>query len=193
MDVRRQVPEAFLHAVEPGKRAEHGEVGRPDMGGDELRLRTGFQRQLQQVPAVQAQNGSAVRVDVPDGGQAGGQLVRRFERPQQDQVAALVNRADLSGDGKARLRAGRESGQAQLFAQYIQALLRGDKLFLELGAPGGVRKVARTQQRDPLAACPPVQVRRVAVPAGGPGKTGVYMQVGNVHVGALRYRYLFLL
>ena len=35
------------------------------MGGDELRLRAARQGQLQQVPAVQAQNGPAVGADVP--------------------------------------------------------------------------------------------------------------------------------
>ena len=56
VDVRRQIAKARFDAVEPGKSAEHGEMGRPDMRGDELGFRTGLQRQFQQVAAVQAQD-----------------------------------------------------------------------------------------------------------------------------------------
>ena len=80
MDVAGQIPEALLHGIEAGEGAKQSEVGRPDVSGDEFRVRAGVQGQLQQVPTVQPQNGPSVGVDVADGLQPGGELVRRLQR-----------------------------------------------------------------------------------------------------------------
>ena len=63
----------------------------------------------------------------------------------------------------------------------INAVARGHKLLFQLGAPGGVGKVARAQQTDPLASCIQVEMGRIAVPAGGAGKAGMNVEVGNIH------------
>lgn len=89
MDLVRQVPKALLDGVKAGEGTEHGKVGRPDMGGDEFGLWAGLQGQLQQIPAVQPQNGAAVRVDVADGLQPDGQFFRRFQAGEEDQVVHL--------------------------------------------------------------------------------------------------------
>ena len=63
------------------------------MGGDKLRLRTGIQRQLQQVPAIQPQNGAAVGADIAHRLQAGGQLLCRLQGGEENQVVDLAGPA----------------------------------------------------------------------------------------------------
>ena len=186
----RQVVKAGLHGVEPGKGAEHGEVGRPDVGGDELRVRAGLQRQLQQVPAVQAQDGPPVGVDVADGLQPGGELIGGLQGGEQDQVVdlpgpavPLVDGADLPGDDEPGRLAAHAAGQPQLRPQGVHALPGGDQLLLQLRPPGGMGEVPRAQQPDALPAGPPVQMGQVAVPAGGPGEAGVDVEIGDIHGG----------
>ena len=188
VDVAGQIPEALLHGVKAGEGAEQGEVGRPDVSGDELRVRAGVQGQLQQVPAVQAQNGPPVGVDVADGLQPGGELVRRLQRGQQDQVVdlpgfavALVDAADLPGDDEPGRLARGGVRQAQILAQGVDALSGGHQLLPQLGAPGGVGEVPGAHQTDALSPGPPVQVGQISILAGGPGKAGVDVEVGNVH------------
>ena len=79
------------------------------MGGDKLGLRAGIQSQLQQVPAVQSQDGPPVGVDVAGGLQPGGQLIGRLQGGQKDEVmdltglaVAFIDTADLAGDHKQR-------------------------------------------------------------------------------------------
>ena len=90
MDVRGQVVKAFLHAVKARECAEHGKVRRPDVRGDELRVRTGVQRQLEQVTAVHAEDGAAVRMDIAHRLEPRGQFVRRLQAGQQNQVVHLA-------------------------------------------------------------------------------------------------------
>ena len=182
MDVGRQVAEAGLQGVEAGEGAEHGEVGRPDMGGDELRVGADLQRQLQQVPAVQPQNGTAVGVDVADGLQPGGQLVRRLQGREQNDVVDLpglsvlfVDGADLAGDDEPGRFAGSGVRQAQGLPEGIDALSGGDQLLPQLRPPGGMGEVPGAQQLDALPPGPPVQMGCVAVMAGGAGEPGVDM------------------
>ena len=52
MNIGRHIPKARFHRIEAGKRAEHGKMRRPDMRGDEDRLRADIHRDLQQVTAV---------------------------------------------------------------------------------------------------------------------------------------------
>ena len=193
VDMGRQVGKAPLDGVKAREGPEHGEVGGPDVGGDKLSLRAGLQGQLQQVPAVQTQNGPPVGVDVADGFQPGGQLVRRLQIGQEDQVVdlsglsvPLIDGADLPGDHEPWGLSAHTAGQAQVLPQGIDPLPRRDQLLLQLGAPDRVGKVPRPQQLNALAPGPPVQVGQVAVPAGGPGEAGVNVEIGNVHGGVLQ-------
>ncbi len=65
-DVRRQIAVALLHRVEARLRAQDGEPGRPDVGGDQIGVRPALQGDLQQVPRVEPEDGPAVRVEVAD-------------------------------------------------------------------------------------------------------------------------------
>lgn len=78
------------------------------MSWNELRLRAGVQGQLQQIPAVQPEDGPAVGADVPDGLQLGGQQVRRLQRGEKDKVMdlpglsiPLIDGADLTSDDES--------------------------------------------------------------------------------------------
>ena len=77
------------------------------MGGDEDGFWAGFQGDLQEVPAVQPQDGPPIGVDVADGLQPPGEGVRRLQAGKEDQVVHLagaavflVDVADLPGDDK---------------------------------------------------------------------------------------------
>ena len=70
-DVWGQVAETFLHRIEAGFGAEHRKPGGPDVGGDEVAPGVVFEDNLQQVPAVQAQDGAAIGPDVADALQPG--------------------------------------------------------------------------------------------------------------------------
>ena len=186
VDMAGETAEAAGHGVKAGKGAEESEVGRPDVGGDQLRVRAGLQDQLQQVPAVQAQDGPPVGVDVADGLQPDRRLVRRLQAGEQDQVVdfaglavPLIDAADLPGDQEAgglpRPR------YPQVLPQDVQALFGGKELLAHLLPPGGVGKVAGAADGNALSSGPPVQMGQVAVPAGGTGKAGVDMEISNVH------------
>ena len=184
----RQVPEAFLHRIEPGKRPEEREVRRPDVRRDVHGLRARLQHDLQQVVAVQAEDGPAVAVQVPDGLELLGQGLRLVQARQQQHVvhlprapAALVDRADLAGDDETRLLRLHFRGQAQVLAQAVQSLLRGDEGLAQLCAPGGVRKVARAHDPQALIPRPEVQMRRVAVAAGRAREPRVNVQIRKNH------------
>ena len=84
------------------------------MSWNELRLRAGVQGQLQQIPAVQPEDGPAVGADVPDGLQLGGQQVRR-----------------LAGNGPARLQNRRSAEGYFVLASTWYDFLRDNKNVLE--------------------------------------------------------------
>ena len=158
------------------------------MGGDEFGLWAGLQGQLQQIPAVQPQNGAAVRVDVADGLQPDGQFFRRFQAGEEDQVVhlprppvALVDAADLPGDHETGGGPGRSPLHCQPLPQGIDPLPRGDQLLPHLRPPSRMGEVPCPYQLDAFAPGPPVQVGQVAVPAGGPGEPGVDMKISNIH------------
>ena len=83
------------------------------MSWNELRLRAGVQGQLQQIPAVQPEDGPAVGADVPDGLQLGGQQVRRLQRGEKDSIKVffayrevlLTSLYDKKPDGQDRTAA----------------------------------------------------------------------------------------
>ena len=188
VDVRRQVVKALLDGVKVGECAKHGKVRRPDVRRDELGLRAGVQRQLEQIAAVETQDWPSVGVDVPDGLQFCGQLVRRLQTGQQDHVVhlarfaiALIDAADLPRYDEQRALFHRTPRQTEFVPQRVHPLARGDQLLFELLAPLRVGEVPSANHLDALAPCGELQVRGVAVLAGGTGKAGVYMQVGNVH------------
>ena len=188
MDVTRQVAEALLHRIKAGEGAEHGKVGRPDVCGNKLRIRAGLQRQLQQVTAVQPQDGAAVGADIAHGLQAGGQFVRRLQRGQQDQIVdlpglavALVDAADLPRDHKPRGLARGGVREAQIPPQGVDPFSGGNELLPQLRAPGGMGEIPGSHHLDPLPPGPPAQVRQIALLAGGAGKPGVDVKIGNVH------------
>src|SRR5699024_2191695 len=145
--------------------------------GDELRVRAGVQRQLEQVAAVQTEVEAAARPDVADGLEPRGELVRCLNPGQEDHVmylprpaVALVDRADLARDHKARRVSRLGVRQAVRLFERIYALPCGFELLMQLCAPRGMGEVARPDKADALAARPPVQVGRVAVAAGRAGK-----------------------
>ena len=152
------------------------------MGGDELCLRACLQCELQQIPAVQAENGPAVGADISNGLQPGGKLVCGLQTGQKNDIVhlarfstALVDRAYLARHHKARGWPRCRSGQAQLFFQPVYALSRWLKVLPQLLAPCGVGKIPCAHQPNALAAGPKIEMRRVAVPAGGARKAGMDM------------------
>ena len=137
VDVRGQVVKAVLHRIKARERAKHGKMRRPDVRGDELRIPAGIQRQLEQVAAVQPEDGAAVRPDVADCLEPRGELVRRLEAGQEDHVmylarlaVALIDRADLARDYKARPIPRRGVRQAVLFFECVYALPHGFELLV---------------------------------------------------------------
>ena len=61
-----------------------------------------------------------------------------------------------------------------------------DGLLPQLRAPGWMGEIACPHQGNAFAACPPIQVGQVAVPAGRPGKAGVNVKVCKIHGVTLR-------
>ena len=191
MDVRGQFLKAFLQGIKAGKGSEQGKMRGPDMGRHEHGLRTGLQGQFQQIMAGQAQNGPPVGVDVADGLQPPGQLLRLLQPRQQDQAVdlpglsvLLVNGADLPGDHKSGLLLSRNlpAGDPVLFFQPVQPLLRRLQLFFQFLPPGGMGKISRSQVTDALPCRLIGQHLRISVFAGGPGETGMYVQIRNFRV-----------
>ena len=188
MDIGRHVPKALLDGIKARKRAKQGKMGRPDMGGDQHGLRAGLQGNLHQVPAVQAQNGPSVRVQVADGLQPEGELLRRLQGGQQDHIMNLagapvlfVDGADFPGYHKARSRlpASCNIRQPPVRLQPVKAFFRRFHRLRQQRPPGRMRKVARAHQANPLPARPQVQVFRQAFPACGPGIFGMDMQIAD--------------
>ena len=129
-DVTGEVAETFLDGVKARESPQQGKVRRPDVRGDEHGLRACFQRHLQQVAAIQAENRPAVGMKVADALQPRGEPFRRFERRHEDDVVylaraavLLVNGADLGAEDKTRLSLDL-AGQAQRFFQGKHALAR---------------------------------------------------------------------
>ena len=191
MDMGRQVPEAVLDPVEAGIGPEQRKVGRPDMGGDEHRPGADIQGDFQQIPGVQPQDGPAVGMKVAHLLQPQGQGLRLLKAGEKNQAVHLahptvpfINRADFPRDHKADrdLPARRQAVQAAaVLPQAIEALLGGDQLLCQLLPPAGVGEIAGAHHLDPLAPGPPIQQLRDENPAGGAGKVGMDMQIGNKH------------
>ena len=201
-DVGAQVPVAVVDGVEARLRAQRGEPGRPDMGGNEIGAGVRFQGDLQQVPGIEAQDRASVRVQVADPRQAVHHPLRRVEAGGVDQVVDLARLVELLVDGRDLDRehephrapaapAGRRKplldGPLQIRPQAEQPRLRGHELFLQLGPPRRMGEVAGGDDADALLARPDGQMLEIAVPAGRAGVLGVDVQIGvEGHVPGFR-------
>ena len=154
---------AFLQRGKLGKFPEHRKMGRPDMGRNKDRVRTGVHGHLQKIPAVHAQNGPSVAVQVAHGFQPMGQLLRLVQPGQQDDVMhlpglaiLLIDGADLPGYHKADgvSPAGHAGRQGKLLPQCVYTASGRLQHFPELRPPDGMGKVPRAYQPDALAARP---------------------------------------
>ena len=200
-DVRREVSVAVVDGVEARLRAERGEPRRPDMGGDEVRVRSRLQGDLQQVPGVEPQDRPPVRVQVADPGQAVHYPVRRIEIRGVDQVVDLPRPVELLVDGRdldrehephggplapARGRQTFLDRPFQIRPQAEQSRLRRHELLLQLRPPRRMREVPGGDDADPLLAGPQGQVLEVAVPARRSRVLRMHVQVGvERHAAAL--------
>ena len=175
-------------------------MGRPDVGGNINGFGAAFQHDFQQVAAVQAQDGAAVAVQVADGFQPVGQVFRRVQPRQDDHVmhlaglsVPLVDGADFPRHHKAgRFRAGNLAGQGVFVPEPIHAFPVLRQHFPQFLPPFGMGEIPGTHQADALVPRPQIQVRRVALAAGGPGVFGMDVQIGNLHIGPFLFAFVFL-
>ena len=184
VDIQGQIPKTFFHRIKSGKGSQKGKMRRPDMGGNQHALRTGVQKDFQQIPAVQPQNRPSVRMDIPDGFQPGRQPVRLLKPRQQNHIVNLphfavflVNGTDFSGDNKKGLfaPAGLPVLQPIFLFQPVQTVPGLFQLFLQFPTPVRMGKIPRSHHPDSFSLRPESQMFRVAFLAGGPGKPGMNM------------------
>ena len=192
-DVGGKVVEAVLQPVETGLGAEQGEPRRPDMGRDEHGLGADIQRHLQQVAGVQAQDGTAVGMQVAHQLQPLRKAVGIVQRGHEDQVVdfahlalTLVDGADLGLEQEERpvgIRRCLPLQKVQLLRRAGQAVqaagLVAHQLLAQLVPPLRVGEIAGAQHVDALAAGPGSQMPGRELFAGGAGKAGMDVQVGD--------------
>ena len=186
-----KIPEAVLQPVKAGTGAKEGKMGGPDVGGHQLPLGGDLQQQLQQVPAVQLQDGPPVGVKVAAQGlQPGRQPAGLLQAGQEEQAVDLAGAAVLFVDGadlprhqEEGVRPGGRPRQPQLGTEGVDPLPGGNQLPGKLLPPGRMGAVPGAHQADALPAGPPVQMGQVTVPAGGPGIAGMDVQIGQIHGG----------
>ena len=92
-----------------------------------------------------------------------------------DFILFLINRTDLACNDKTRLHG---CGRCRIlysisFLQHIQPILRRFQLLPQFLPPGRMCEVTCADYLDPLPARPEIQIFRRAVPAGGPGISGM--------------------
>ena len=197
MNLARQIRKAFFDGIESGKRAKEGEVRRPDMRRNEDGLRAGLQRDLQQIAAVQSENGTPIRMDVPDQLQPARKRIRSVETWQQDHIVhlarfavSLIDRADFTTDdeaGRFRSAAGIHR-QAQIVLEGIEPLFGRHERLAQRLPPCRMGKVARADQAKTLVASPKIQMRRITGLACGARIMRVNVQIRQVHGVILRKR-----
>src|SRR5215469_3091405 len=110
-----------------------------------------------------------------------------FPRP----LATPVDRRYLRGKHESHLAGAAARGASPqprfgVPAEPEQPWLGGDQVLPQFLGPPRMRKVARADDRDPLAKRPPGEMLEVAVPAAGTGEPGVDVQVGVEHAVAVR-------
>src|SRR6185437_7624511 len=172
-----EVSVAVGDPVEPGLRAEHREPRRPRVGGHQVAAVAAGQRDLEQVPGVQAEDRPAVRGEVSYPREPARYLTRGVQRGRVQQVmylpglaVALVDRRYLGRQHEPDRRPARrwqpeQDRLLELRAQPEQPRLGGHEVGAKLLAPRRMREVAGPAYGDPLAPGPPCQVLEVAVPA----------------------------
>ena len=179
----------FLQGRKGGKGPEDGKMRGPDVRGNKDGLRACVEDDLNQVAAVQPQNGPAVGMDIADDFQPAGELLGRLQGGQQNQVVHLtgfavpfIDGTDFAGNDEADFFF---SGQGKRQAQRLSQSVKARAVFLQTGLhflpPGGVGKISRAQKAHALFPGPQIQMRKIAIPAGGPGIFGMDVQIGNVH------------
>ena len=184
-DMVGQVSEALLDGVETRFGAEQGKPGGPDVGRDEKPLGRLVEQDLEQVAAVEPEDGPAVRGDVAERGEFGVETAHRIEIRQVEQVvdlahpaAALVDGADLGGEDKTDVRGtGRRSNTLGHQARPVDPLVRSQaeeaglgrfEVLVQMGEPARVGAIAGGHHRDPLDRGPGGQAVQVAGLARGP-------------------------
>ena len=154
-DVLGQVGVTVGDRVEAGLRAERREPRRPDVGGHQIGVRAGLQRDLQQIARVQSEDRAPVRGQVPDPAERGVEAGHGVEIGQVDEVVdlartvvALVDRGDLHAEHEpnrwGRLqRAGQALDDVPLHRghQAEQSVLGRDKAFPQVVRPGRMGEV----------------------------------------------------
>ena len=188
-DAVRQVAVALGDRIKPRLRSERREPRRPDMGRHQIGVRAGFERDLQQVARIEAEDRTAVRGDVADAGEPRRHAIDRLEIGRIDQMvdfagalALLVDRRNLDLEhephrGAAWCRQRRHHGLLDVVAQAKEPRLGSNELVAELGAPSRMGKVAGRHHPDTLAARPGGEVLEIEIPAGGSRVFRVDVQV----------------
>lgn len=125
MDMPCQVLKALLDRIKARKRTKQGKMRRPDMRRDQHAVRAGLQQDLQQIPAVQAEDRSAVGMDITDPLKTQRKCIRRSEARQQDHImhfsrftVLFIDRADLAGKHKTRFSSPQAAGTASRAASF---------------------------------------------------------------------------
>ena len=159
------------------------------MGGHEIGVGSGFERDLQEIAGIEAENRAPVGRDIADAGEPRRHAVDGLEVGRIDQVvdfagaiALLVDGGDFDLEhethrGAARRRYRLRHRLLDVVAQAIKAGLGGHELLLELGAPGRMGEVAGGDHADALAAGPCGKMLEIEIPARGPRIFRVNVQV----------------
>ncbi|HWQ72355.1 MAG TPA: hypothetical protein VN370_08565 [Desulfitobacteriaceae bacterium] len=161
------------------------------MGGDENRVRAHAERDLQEIPRVQAKDRSAVGMQVTDGLKPAGEGFRLIEAGKKDQVMDLpyspvlfIDGADFAANNEPGLKIG--SGNLILPAvfifQRIKPFLRRNEFFLKFPAPGRMGEISRPDEVQSFPARPKFQNLGHAVFACRSGVLGMNMKIGNEHL-----------
>ena len=145
----------------------------------QIGVRTGFERDLQEIAGIETEDGAAVGGDIADAREARRHAVDGIEVGRIDQVmdfagavALLVDGGDFHLEHEPHRRAARRRQRLRhrlldVVAQAIEAGLGRNQLLLELGAPGGMGEVAGGDHADALAAGPGGEMLKIEVAAGG--------------------------
>ena len=133
---------------------------------------------LQQIPAVQAEDRSAVGMDITDPLKTQRKCIRRSEARQQDHImhfsrftVLFIDRANLAGKHKTRffLAAGGRHCKPCSILQRVESFFGRVKQFVQFLPPAGMCKIARSDEPDPLPPRPCVEMRRISVTARSHG------------------------
>ena len=164
------------------------------MRRNQIASRPGVQRDVKQMPGVQAKNRAAVRGEVADLTQCGRDHGRRVQCRGIEQVMHLAGAIACPVDSRY-LGAEQETHRllttrwrvtakpaGQLRAKLEQAWLRGLQRLAKFLGPARMGEVAGADDRDPLPPRPPGQTGNVAVLAACAREPRVNVQVSVEHL-----------